>query len=79
MAFSFIKLPFIGMFGCVLIRAIETQHYQVFQSHFLLIFVFLLKQLSSKALKYISLFLIQVEVALGGTPYFLEASLLDTP
>ena len=35
------------------------------------------KQLSSKALKYFSLFLIQVEIVMDGTPYFLEASLLD--
>ena len=38
-----------------------------------------MEQLSSKALKYFPLFLIQVEIALGGTPYFLEASLLDRP
>ena len=74
MAFSFIKLPSIGIF-----RTIETQHCQVFQSHFLLIFVFLLGKLSSKALKYFSLFLIHVKIVLGGTPYFLEASLLDRP
>ena len=42
-------------------------------------FRFLLEQLSSKALKYLSLFLIQVEIVLGGTPYFLENSLLDRP
>ena len=34
-------------------------------------------QFFNKALKYFSLFLIQVEIALGGTPYFLKASLLD--
>ena len=54
-------------------RTIETQHCQVFQSHFR----FLLEQLSPKALKYFSLFLIQLEIILGGPPYFLEASLLD--
>ena len=40
---------------------------------------FLLEQLSSKALKYFSLFLIQVKIVLGATPYSLEASLLDRP
>ena len=38
--FLFIKLPSIGIFDSVLTRTIETQHCQVFQSHFLLIFVF---------------------------------------
>ena len=66
-------------FDSVLARTIETQHCQVFPSHFLLIFVFLLEQLSSKGLKYFSLFSIQVDIVLVGSPYFLAASLLDRP
>ena len=79
MAFSFNKLPSIGIFRLCFDKNHRNTTLSSFSKSLSLNFRFLLEQLSSKALKYFPLFLIQVEIALGGTPYFLEASLLDRP
>ena len=79
MAFFSIKLPSIGMFWLRFDKNYRNTTLSSFSKSLSLNFRFLLEQLSSKALKYFSLFLIQVEIVLGWTPYFLEASLLDRP
>ena len=76
MAFSFIKLPSIGMFWLRFDKNHRNTTLSSFSKLLSLNSRFLLEQLSSKDLKYFSLFLIQVEIILGGTPYFLEAFLL---
>ena len=79
MAFPFIKLPSIGMCWLRFDKNHRNTTLSSFSKSLSLNFRFLLEQLSSKALKYFSLFLIQVKIVLGGTPYFLEASLSERP
>ena len=78
MAFPLVSYHLLECFDSVLTRTIETQHCQVFQSHFLLI-SFFAGAIVFQSFEIFSLFLIQVEIVLGGTPCFLEAVLLDRP
>ena len=79
MTFYFIKLPSIGLFWLRFDKNHRNTTLSSFSKALSINFHFLLEQLSSKPLKYFSLFLTLVETVLGGTPYFLEASLLDRP
>ena len=76
---SLFKLPSTGMFWLHFDKNHQNATLSIFQKSLSLNFWFFLEQLSFKALKYFSLFLIQVEIILGKSPNFLQTASLDRP